>query len=516
MIKIKKRIILLAALFIGLLSLPVNAAQPEIVEQASISRWARYELLDGERSGSFNESWYDGDFLAPIPENRMDQLLDLTENKIKAENLVEVESFQAIEVGDNTSRGGFLKELYNMVARYETDDEIKKDPIMYMAHRNIVLGYGDDLHLDKNITTQEACIFATRLIDDFFNKHGLASKGLMWQAEKDGNIVYMLGSIHIADDSIYPFSNSIMDKFEDSETLYVEVDIADQRSEQVLIEKLDAMTRNMYYQDEKTLMDDLGEDLYLEVKALMDEHDIEEENYKKIKPWAVISQIQTLDILDQMTLEDPEEEIEEIELTDKEIDAINQELSQMEDPGDYGIDMYLILKAKARDIKVVELESLDFQYDLIFDSLFSNPYEEMSLEEQIKVLKIEINKLNDPNPENRPSLSDDFEMDEEGLLKILKENEKNLRAMLESWKIGDSEKLKEILILSQELEGDLGSNLLGERDVEMAKKISKLLESEEKKTSFVVVGAAHYVMDGTILDNLESMGYEITDLNRAN
>ena len=51
--------------------------------------------------------------------------------------------------------------------------------------------------------------------------------------------------------------------------------------------------------------------------------------------------------------------------------------------------------------------------------------------------------------------------------------------------------------------------LLGERDINMAEKISSLLESEEKGTSFIVVGAGHFLTEESILYHLEQKGYKV-------
>ena len=64
-----------------------------------------------------------------------------------------------------------------------------------------------------------------------------------------------------------------------------------------------------------------------------------------------------------------------------------------------------------------------------------------------------------------------------------------------------------------ETEDIYGGNLFGERDAKMAKKIAELLESDEGKVYFIIVGAGHLSLEGTTLDNLRAMGYDVKSLN---
>ncbi len=511
----KRALCLLVAILMLVSVFPIQAAQIEYLPQPSVSPWARYELLDGERSGAFNKNWYyDINFLQAITESRLEQLLDQTREKIESSGLKEDESFKSLKTENPRTRSGFLKELYNIVAPYESKAELEKDPIIYMTQRNIARGYGNNLHLDKIVTTQEACIFVTRLIDDFFNKQGLAGQGLLWQAKHKGNTIYLLGSIHEADDSIYPFSNRIMDRFEASDSLYVEVDITDyEKADELFFAKIEEMTQNMYYQDEQTLEDDLGPELYTDLKSLMDRYDVDEDIYKKMKPWAAISQVQTLDLLEQMDQDFEPLPEDDQELTEEELEEIDREVENIQNPADYGVDMYLILKAKEINKRIVELESLEFQYDILFDLMFSNPYEKLEYQAQIDALKLEINRLLNPIDRDPAEIEAEKEREEAELIEELEKNERQLKLMLDSWRLGDPQSLKDILIKSQEEDGDLASAILGDRDKEMAKKIGNILESDRQETSFIVVGAAHYLLDGMIIDILGDMGYEIKDLN---
>lgn len=65
------------------------------------------------------------------------------------------------------------------------------------------------------------------------------------------------------------------------------------------------------------------------------------------------------------------------------------------------------------------------------------------------------------------------------------------------------------------MEGDsdeLSEMLFGVRDKDMAEKIAKMLEQEGENTYFVVVGAGHFTVEGTVLDQLKEKGYDIKPL----
>ena len=47
----------------------------------------------------------------------------------------------------------------------------------------------------------------------------------------------------------------------------------------------------------------------------------------------------------------------------------------------------------------------------------------------------------------------------------------------------------------------------------MARQIIELLESDEKSTSFVLVGAGHYAPEGSVVDIIKKAGYTVESFN---
>ena len=53
----------------------------------------------------------------------------------------------------------------------------------------------------------------------------MGAKGVFYKAEANGNTVYMLGSIHVGDSTMYPIDSDIIDAYNSSSELFVEADI---------------------------------------------------------------------------------------------------------------------------------------------------------------------------------------------------------------------------------------------------------------------------------------------------
>ena len=83
-------------------------------------------------------------------------------------------------------------------------------------------------------------------------------RGFMWEVESNGNTVYLVGSMHIADDSFYPLRKEFEEAFAEADYLGVEIDIskAADEAQQKLILDLGS------YQDGTTLKDHVSSETY--------------------------------------------------------------------------------------------------------------------------------------------------------------------------------------------------------------------------------------------------------------
>lgn len=78
------------------------------------------------------------------------------------------------------------------------------------------------------------------------------------------------------------------------------------------------------------------------------------------------------------------------------------------------------------------------------------------------------------------------------------------------WAAGNLDGFKKLFVEAGQLEdSESAQRLLGDRDKAMAEKLAELLEAEGEATYFVVVGAAHYAVDGMVVDLLRDRGYDV-------
>lgn len=420
--------------------------------QYNISDWAIWEMVEAERYGFYESEVYEKGFQDVVEKEVIENFLEKVENKLVKEGLKENKGVNLLDVKNNSKREDILKSLYNLYLKYDQNEVKKENYLEYMKENRVIFGDGDKLNLEKEATTQEAVLFIKRFINSFYNNNDLGSKGLMWEMNHNGNRVYFLGSIHLATSYIYPYNGLIMARFNEADKLFVEANILDPNITNITLDSL-------YYKDGTMLKDVIGDELYKDIKTYMDSLGVSEEVYKHLKPWAVTLQIQNLNFMSDAT----------------------EQLSPI-----YGIDMYFILNAMKQGKEIVELEGAKYQYD-VFDS--------MEVEKQKEILKDMLNSLG----------KEKVTEENKGLEEVLK--------MLEYWKSGD-ESLKELVTVSQESSDGFMDILLGDRDKKMAEKIDKLVNESTDKTYFIVVGAAHYLGDNTILDILKDKGYEIRSLNK--
>ncbi len=168
----------------------------------------------------------------------------------------------------------------------------------------------------------------------------------MWKVSKDSATVYLLGSIHMARENLYPLDEQIENAFADSDYLVVEIDTKNNQPDPM------AMMAKMTFQDPaKSLKSELSEKTYKMIKEKLDALNMPEMVYSRLKPWAAMLLIMTTDLTG---------------------DGYQAQL---------GIDNYFLEKA-GDDKKILELETIDFQMEML-ESLddMSDEYIEYSMKE---------------------------------------------------------------------------------------------------------------------------------------
>ncbi|MGG3509466.1 TraB/GumN family protein [Paenibacillus lautus] len=168
-------------------------------------------------------------------------------------------------------------------------------------------------------------------------------RGFMWEVESNGNTVYLVGSMHIADDSFYPLRPEFEEAFAEADYLGVEIDIskaADEKQQKLI------MDLGMY-QDGTTLKDHVSSETYAKLGGILKQSGMQPNALDAFKPWVAETTISSL----------------------KSVKA-GYEASA-------GIDLYFIQKAIERKVPILELESYESQLGM-FDG-FSKELQEKNL-----------------------------------------------------------------------------------------------------------------------------------------
>lgn len=353
--------------------------------------------------------------------------------------------------------------LYNILAQYELP--IGESPVEYMVNRGILAGTGNGLGLDQICTTEQAVLFSIRLIYDTYTQLEAGAKGFAWKVENDGKTIYFLGSIHLANSDIYPINAELMKAFVESDALIVEANILNQ---QVGIEYY---YEKAMYQDGTTLKDNISEETYEKVAMVFDSYGIPEEQYNYFKPWYIANNLSGLSSTNSNDIEEGQE-------------AAN-----------LGIDMYFLTNAILMQKPIFELEGVRYQTDL-FDSL--------SKEIQEEYLNAALDSILEPESEEVEDAEELIYTEE------INDAAELLNLWLNQWKEGDIEgfasSFNEVYSITED---EFSTMLFGERDKNMTEQIIELLELENDFTVFVVVGSGHFVLPGTIIDQLIEKGYDV-------
>ncbi len=164
-----------------------------------------------------------------------------------------------------------------------------------------------------------------------------------WTLKTSKANIYLLGSIHVANQEMYPLSPKIEKGFADSENLVVECN-----TDNIIYSEI---FKVVSYSDTSSLQSHVSPEIYKMISDQCEKNQIHPESYNKIKPWY------TAILLMQ------------IELEKGGYRSI------------YGLDNYFSSKAKAREKNILELETpaQQLSYFTYFDS-YSDEYIQYSFQ----------------------------------------------------------------------------------------------------------------------------------------
>jgi len=240
---------------------------------------------------------------------------------------------------------------------------------------------------------------------------------VLWKVQSGENTVYLFGSIHVADNSVYPLRPAIESAFNNSKVLVVEVD--ETQADQVKLNEI-LMTRG-FYPGTETIADHINKDTMQMLRRFLEQSGM---------PYATVARMRPGLIAITLTV---------------------ARIVQLGYSPELGIDRYFINKARKNSKPILQLESAEWQMELM-----------LSFSDDDLILKHTLISLD--------------EMDD------------MFKQIMDAWKSGDK-------------------RLFDERNITMTEKIIAMFK--QQKNYFVVVGAGHLVGEQGIVSLLKKQGFQV-------
>ncbi len=269
----------------------------------------------------------------------------------------------------------------------------------------------------------------------------------MWLVTSpEGNTMVCLGSMHALTDADYPLPEEITNAFDNADILAVECDVTESNN---MINQL-ALLKSAVYSGKDNALNHISQEAYEILSERFAEFNVSLDSFIKYKPWFLQNTYESFIMMNS---------------------GLNAEL---------GIDSWLLKRAHSVGKEIFEVESYDFQEDLL-TNMSDETYDLMfrALEGETKASQIQ--SLND---------------------------------LYKAWRTGDIDKIDGI---SNDVDyGDMTEedikiynqycdDMYNNRNKTMASAVKKLLD--EGKNVFYVVGAAHFTGETGIISLLENEGY---------
>ena len=271
----------------------------------------------------------------------------------------------------------------------------------------------------------------------------------MWEVNaKDGTgKVYLLGSIHAGKEGLYPLNDIINNAYNESDVLAVECDIYNLMQKSNLSE----LMQKMMYTDSSTIKDHISPELYEKTDSALSKYGMSINALLKMKPFTISSII------------------------------LANQMSEWGYDAENGIDMYFLKKANEDNKKIVEIESIEFQYDLLGG--FPDDIQALQLESCI-----------DGKDASKEFLDQTFDLWETGNINgmealFLQEDETMTQEEKDAYDIYEKA-------------------MFDERNINMALKAEEYLK--QGNTTFFVVGSGHMIGKNGIVQLLKDKGFKVT------
>lgn len=457
-----------------------SAYAEEVTIPQAYSTWAFEDLVVGDTYGIYPQSWYFNGMQNPITNAELRVLLaGLRHKLLNTGCVIDYNANAKLNIKDKMTVKEVLEVFYTLISSYEFSGNIGivsgESAADFMAKSGVFTGNEGELSLKDRCSVEQACVIATRLVTFIYDKLDAASKGFLWEINHGGNKVYLLGSIHLANYDIYPFSNTMINAFKEADVLGVEVDVLNN-----LLDVNMLLFQYGTYSDGTTLKDHVSAETYEKTVKVAANYGYTEEMISVFKPWAIFTMFSAVSSTSTGTIEEA---------------ATASSL---------GIDMKFLVDAYLFGKPIVELEGYDVQLRML-DS-FSDKLAEYLLASTMDAILSLSEGYNTGGTETVELMLDYWHKgDVEGFMKdvapVLLTSE-----ILDTTELSDED--KDLIALFEEYY----TKLFKERDKNMAEKIDGFLKGEGSKTYFVVVGSGHYISDYSVIDILKEKGYEVNQI----
>ena len=361
--------------------------------------------------------------------------------------------------GGLITRGQVVKVLYEIIMGGKPAEAAAA--AKYFIVEGLIKGRGTGgYQLDEVCTVEEMIVLSKRVYEHIIYKSGKDAKGFFWEIKGEGKKVYLFGSVPLSNTSVYPLNKLIGDAFLSSKNIVVESYISEMSSA-----NLTYVIQKGFYKDGTIIKDHISKETYELYVKVCTAIGLPPDEFNFYEPWLAAL------ILQQLT-------------------AVPDDADQAQTNSALGIDMQFLLKALSMQKNIIELESFEFQVDL----LSSFPAE--SQEAQLKSILLAAGKTGDGGvtPEEQA--------------KLIREKTQNLIDLVIS---GDEEALEEFLGSDADpLTREYNNKIFIKRNIAMAEKIIGFLtDSAESGDYFIVVSAEHMLGKDGLVKRLSDKGYTV-------
>lgn len=263
----------------------------------------------------------------------------------------------------------------------------------------------------------------------------------LWKIEGKTNSVYLLGSVHILHETNYPLAAPIEAAFKGAQVVAFETDVgamSDVSTQMKLLGKAQLP-------GDETLKDQLSGETYAALIKQAEKCGLPEVMLAKFKPMMAAVTVLSVDLMAM---------------------GLNPE---------HGVDQHFYKRAVADGKKIMPLETVDFQIDLL-----------TSLTKQEGELVVK------------------------SMLKDMANTRKAFDDIINAWKTGDAGALDKLLNEASAEFPAVMKRLLTDRNENWMPKIQEMINSG--KNGIVIVGAGHLVGDKGVVELLKKKGLKVTQL----